>query len=193
MQHPEFEEGIIAQFKSGQSTALTYVFNLHSKALCYFADRLVANKQEAEDIVTDTFIKLWQRRENFNHLMGIKAFLYIAVRNACFDFLKFNRKRTNVGKEMLYLYDDADLFQDEVVRRQAEAELLQSITKEVEELPKKCRAIFKMIYYDGLNTATISERMGISKQNVLNQKTRALQLLRVAVFGKVIIIVCRVV
>jgi len=193
MQHPGFEENIIAQFRKGEATALTYVFNLHSKALCYFADRLIGDKQEAEDIVTDTFIKLWERHANFNNLQGIKAFLYIAVRNASFDFLKFNRKRSNANKEIKYLSDDTDLYQEEVLRRQVEAELLLNISKEVEMLPKKCRAIFKLIYYEGFSTASVSERMGISKQNVLNQKTRALQLLRVAVFGKIIVITCRII
>ena len=182
MQQPDIDK-IILQFKKGDSNALTYVFNLYSKALCYFADKLIANKQEAEDIVTENFLKLWQRHENFDNFQGIKAFLYIAVRNHCFDFLKKNRKRTSAGKEIQYLYDDADLFQEEVVRREAEAKLLQSISREVEALPKKCRTVFKMVFYHGLNTATISKQMGISKQNVLNQKTRALQLLRMAVFG----------
>src|SRR5687767_5022335 len=75
---------IIEDFKKGSTRALNYIYNLFYNPLCYFAGQLVS-KEEAEDIVTDTFVKLWLKHEDFHSLQGIKAFLYIAVRNSCLD------------------------------------------------------------------------------------------------------------
>jgi len=166
---------IIALFKKGDAGALAYVFDLHHRALCYFAERLTGDKQESEDIVADVFMKLWKKRADFDSLQNIKAFLYIATRNASFDFLRHLKRSTNSHEEILYLSSDND---DAILRTMIETELLRHVYSEVEKLPKKCRTVFKLFHFEGLNTRQIADKLGISNQNVLNQKARAIRLLR---------------
>src|SRR5690349_13919793 len=61
------------------------VFHLFNPALCFFARRLVNDGAIAQDIVTDVFIKLWQKQSDFKTVYSVKAFLYISTRNACLN------------------------------------------------------------------------------------------------------------
>lgn len=58
--------------------AFNWFFMLHNKSLCYFASRLLQDELQAEEIVSDCFIKLWERQQNFETADNIKAFLYKA-------------------------------------------------------------------------------------------------------------------
>jgi RNA polymerase sigma-70 factor (family 1) len=179
MKHPH--TNIIALFNKGDSQALTYIFELHNRALCYFAERLTGDKGESEDIVADSFFKLWAKRTDFETLQSIKAFLYITTRNACFDFLKHRKRSKSSHQEILYLAPDND---DAILRTMIETELLQRIYGEIDRLPKKCRDVFKLFHFEGLSTQQIADKLNISKQNVLNQKARAIQLLRIFLLQK---------
>ena len=65
-----------------------------------------------------------------------------------------------------------------VINSMIQAEVLGEISHRIEELPNKCRQIFKLIFYNNLSTAEVSSKLGISNQNVLNQKAKAIQILR---------------
>src|SRR5882762_3416517 len=129
MVQPELEINIIRGLKKRHSHALTYIFKRHYKPLCYFAWQLTGNKPEAEDIAGEVFIKLWRRHNDFNSLQNIKAFLYIATRNACFDYLKHVQRKNASHEELFYLAENSEEF---IQSRMAKAEVLQAILYEVE-------------------------------------------------------------
>jgi RNA polymerase sigma-70 factor (family 1) len=166
---------VIALFKKGDAGALAYVFELHHRPLCYFAERLTGDRQESEDIVADVFMKLWKKRTDFESLQNIKAFLFIATRNACFDFLKHRKRSINSHEEILYLSPDKE---DALLHTLIETELLRHVYSEVQKLPKQCRTVFELFHFEGLSTRQIADKLHISNQHVLNQKARAIRLLR---------------
>ena len=77
MPEPKQEGEIIASFRSGDKKAMEYLYALHYKTLCYFANKLVLDLPQAEDIVADSYIKLWNLRSNFDTLVNIRAFLSV--------------------------------------------------------------------------------------------------------------------
>ena len=163
-------------FQEGNAKAFQEVFNRYNKRLCYFAEQKVQDRKDAEDIVADTFGKLWQGHAGFNSEESIRAFLYITTRNACISFLRQKHRREASGQELLYLFGDKD--DGDALHDMIEAELLEIIYQAIEELPRKCKAIFKLIYFEGLSTKEVAEKLRISERNVLNQKARAIQLLK---------------
>ena len=172
---------LINSFKRGQTGALARVFNLYYLPLCYFAETLSGNKGESEDIVQDSFIKLWKIHANFDSLQSIKAFLYVTTRNACFDYLKHTRRKNASHEELLYL---AEEHEDYIQSRMIKAELLQRILEEVENLPPVRRKIFKMIYVEGLTNQEIASKLNITVDTVRVQKARSLDLIRMAFLKK---------
>lgn len=177
MPEPKPEGELIALFRSGDRKALQQLYKLHYKTLCYFANKLVLDLPQAEDIVADSYIKLWNLRSNFDTLINIRAFLYITVRNACFNFLRQSKRITAAQEEMLYLLQNES---DNIQFSEIEASLLDKIHAEIESLPKQCREVFKMFYLQQLTTTEIAERMNLSRNTVQNHKIRATKLLRTA-------------
>jgi len=172
---------ILHGLRRGEETAVRALYHRFYRPLCYFADRILNNKQEAEDLVVETFLKLLSKKDDFNDLPSIKSFLYIAVRNACIDVLRKNQRLHQAGRELEYLtLHDEELLDNEMLR----ARVLQTIYEEVEKLPAKCRQVFIALYVKGKSTADVAREYHISPQTVLNQKSKAIRLLRLALYSK---------
>lgn len=181
MVQPELEINIIGGLKKRHPHAMNYLFKRHYKPLCYFAWQLTGDKAEAEDIAGEVFIKLWRKHADFESLSNVRAFLYIAARNACFDYLKHIQRKNVSHAALLYLAEDSE---DYIQTRIARAEILQLILYEVETLPPVRRQIFKMIYLEDLTTAQIAEKLHITADTVRVQKARAVNSLRTQVLKK---------
>lgn len=175
----ENDIALVHAFKSGDQRAEEQVFNLFFRPLCLFADGFTGQVQAAEDIVTEAFLKLFNRRNEFAALGNIKAFLYVAVRNAGISYVRTEKRHETAHRQILataaedaFISDNAT--QNEIIR----AEVIAEIYNEIERLPVKCRDIFKLLYFQGLGTDQIARQLGISTQTVRTQKARAIQLIR---------------
>ena len=163
------------EFHKGNESSLAYFFKEHHRSLCYFATKIVNDELQAEDIVADCFIKLWDRRESFETPEKVKAFLYIACRNNCLNYLRDQKRRT-AAQELYFqqLDQDSEEFLYEII----DTEIVDILAREIESLPGKCREVFKLIYLEGKNTDEIAGVLGLNVQTVRNHKTRAIELLR---------------
>lgn len=175
------EDDLMQSFRRGQEKAFTLVFDKYYKSLCYFANPITLDSQQAEDIVAECFFKLWVNKENFDTLHNIKAFLYISCRNACINYLR-NLKRRNSAQE-LYL-SQLELSEETILYQIIETEVLQALSDEIENLPDKCREVFKMLYIDNMKTDEIAAVLGISVKTVRGHKARAIELLKTQLLKK---------
>lgn len=166
---------MLIELKGQNPKAFAFFFDRHYNPLCYFAERLVRDQQVAEDIVEESFMKLWDKRSDFESEHGIKAFLYITTRNACINMIKQSQRDTLSQAEMLYLAEKKEGF---VLNEMIRAEVLRVIGQELNRLPVQCRTILKMSYEKGLKNHEIANKLAISIHTVRNQKARGLQLLR---------------
>lgn len=177
LQHDDW----INEFKKGNSKALNYVFDLHYRALCYFAECIVKDQQEAEDIAASSFIKIWKKHADFETAQNIKAFLFICAKNACLDYLKHFKRQSLAQKEYFKQLSEEE---DYILNYLIEAEFLQLLNEEIEDLPEKCRAVLKLIYFDGLKTDEIAQQLALSVKTVRNHKARAVSLLQSALLKR---------
>jgi len=81
-------------FKQGREEGFNHFFNTLYKPLYFFATRYVKDSAAAEDIITDSFIRLWDKREIFETEQGIKAYLYKSVYNASIRWLQNQQRKT---------------------------------------------------------------------------------------------------
>ncbi|MBX3256000.1 MAG: RNA polymerase sigma-70 factor [Chitinophagaceae bacterium] len=178
---------IVTSLNNGQQQALDELFAQYYRALVYFAMRIIKNQEEAEDIVIESFSKLWNNRAKMASAQNIKGFLYLTTRNACVDHLRAQRKFRDIQKELQVLADPIIENTDIDTTR---AEMIRHIYEEMEKLPQQCRNIFKLSVIKGLKSRDIASELNISVSNVTSQKSRALQLLRTAlVKGMILFIV----
>ncbi len=169
------ELAMVEDLKSGNSQSMISFFNLYYAPLCYFAERMIHDRQAAEDIVEDSFMKLWKKHTDFGSIQNIKAFLYISTRNACLNHLKQHQRDAVSKRELAYLHGDSDDF---VLNSIIRTEVMAEIYRQIEKLPAQSRKVLKMSVFDNMRNHEIAAALDVSIHTVKNQKVRAMQLLR---------------
>lgn len=182
------KENWLTAFNQGSSSAFRIIFESYNKILFTCAMQLVKDKEQAEDIVSEAFTKLWQRHDVFQTEEHIKAFLFVATRNASLNYLRHIQRRTASQSELSYLQRDKD--DQDIITDMIEGELLRKIYPLIETLPTKCKTIFKLIYFEDASTDEVAEKLHITPRNVLNQKRRAIQLLKKKLLVAVFVSLC---
>lgn len=165
-------------FSSGEKAAFTAIYKEYHLRVYQFAKKYLPGDADAEDLAADSFVKLWDHKNEFGSLDHIRAFLHTTVKNACLDFLKHSHTKTGKHSEILQRLTESG--QREFQLEEIRAELMQLVYTEVEHLPAKMKEIFLLYYREGLKPAEIAERLNLSVQTVSNQKTNAINLLKIA-------------
>ena len=151
------------------------VYNKHYRAICYFAFKLIRDKNEAEDIAMDAFLCLLNKEEELKNINSVKSFLYKITYNKCVDYIRKQQSKNNYSHYIHFNEVLEILGTNEVVT----AQVLQAIYEEIEKLPERQKIIFRAIYLEGKNTSIIANELNISQQTVLNQKSKAIQNIRI--------------
>lgn len=157
------------------SQQLDALFRQYHRSLLYFAKSMVRDQGTAEELVADSFVKLWRRREAFESGDKVKAFLYIATKNACLNYLHSAYARQAFGDESLDVLQSVD---PDSYARIVRAELMQQIYEEVMKLPEKQREVFRLTFFEELDTDEIAERLGMTSTAIFANRSRAIEALR---------------
>jgi RNA polymerase sigma-70 factor (ECF subfamily) len=177
MTNRNFEYGnhYMKSFQAGEERGFSFFFKEFYAALCYFSYTIIKDRDAAEDIAEEAFIKLWERHPSFENAANIKSFLYAIVRNASIDWLRQQKKRLSYTKEIIYLAEEKESFIEQQI---IEAETYREVVASLKILPPKCRQIFRMIYFEGKDYGQIASELNLSINTIRVQKARALAMLR---------------
>jgi len=152
---------------------LETLMDLFSDDLFHFVRGIVANDQSSEEIVSDVFIKIWNKRSEYQNINNIKPFLFIVARNESISYLRKNKRMTVLSIEDVNEYDfsplesdDTDLFDQEKINE---------INTAIEKLPAKCKMAFTLAKINGLKYKDIAIIMEISPLTVKNHIAYALE------------------
>ena len=167
---------IVSGFNKGNQRSFSSIFNTYYASLCFFAERMILDKQEAEDIVEETFVKLWRLHANFETMQNIKAFLYITTKNACLNYIKQSDRTNKQQSDLQYTLAQQE---DHVLNSLTKAEVLREVHAAIESLPPQCRKIVRLSFLEGLKNQEIADRLNLSINTVKNQKMRAISLLKI--------------
>lgn len=171
------EDEFIAAFHKEDKRAYKAIFKNYYKELVYFAFKLTNDKGVAEEIVSDSFLKLYDRGKNFPSVANMKSFLYITTRNASYDYLSREKTRTSRMNEFSYLSSDED--EEPVDYEQMNAELMARIYREINNLPPQSQRVFRLRVLQQEEPGQVAKMLGISYQTVLNQTSIAINRLKV--------------
>jgi len=141
-------------------------------ALVRFSMMYTHQREEAEEIVTNVFVKSWINRSNMQHIERPDTYFFVAVKNQSLNYLKkYSSIRVVQAEDSVEvnLIDTADP-QVQLEKKELHFYLDQSI----DALPQQCRIIFKLIREDGLKYKEVAEIMNISPRTVQTQLFRAM-------------------
>lgn len=162
-------------------TTYKTLFRKHYTGLLFYAARLVG-EDEAEDIVQDVFVEFWKRKDSIDVGEQIQAFLYRSVYTKALNILKHraivenhNAEEDEYYRKRLEYYqpDNSD-----VIRRIETRELRHEIYTAINELPDKCKEVFKLSYLHDMKNKEIADAMNISLRTVEAHMYKALKFLR---------------
>ena len=144
-----------------------------------FAKTIVQSRESTEEVVSDVFIKLWERRKELEKIENLKVYLYVATRNIAFNYLdKQKRNSTNSIDDVEAEFTSIDFDPEQLL---ITADMLALIQKAIYQLPPKCKIIFKLAKEDGLKYREVAEVLNISVKTVENQLAIALYKIGTAV------------
>lgn len=141
--------------KERKETAFDYLFRTRYRKLCRFAATFVVQFDAAEDIVQEVFVKIWGKRTQIDEKESIDSYLFVAVRNACFTFLKNKRERVDLEDVKQNL-----IVPEEVV--EFEMPELNRLWGEIENLPLQCKVVFKLVILKDMKYKDVADSLGIS-------------------------------
>lgn len=148
---------------------LRYYPRLRQYACLYVTD------DEADDVVQELMIALWEGRKFIQFNQSVSAYLFMATKNRCLSHIRKNeaieRKHCSLFEEIRDQFEDPDFYLCD--------ELHQLITKSVAELPEEYRVVFEMSRFGGKTNTLIATELGLSVKTIEYRMTKSLKILRV--------------
>lgn len=140
----------------------------------YFAKEYVISEEDAENIVQDVFVELWENKEMLNMHMNLIAYLFTTIKNKCLNHLRHKLVVQETANKLQEEYTislrmnldsletfDNNLFSDQDIEK--------LISRALDALPEKCRAIFIMSKIEGKKHNEIAQELNISINTVGSQ------------------------
>lgn len=169
------ENKLVQALQQGDEVAFETLFRRWYEPLCHYACRLAdGDMNEAEDLVQQAFVKLWEYRTKLQVAWSIKAYLYKSVHNACLNRL---RSRQVQSKYLDFTAQQPDAMQ--TMPDDTAPELRERFQRALDMLPPQCRHIFELSRFEALKYREIADQLGISIKTVETQMGKALRVLRV--------------
>ena len=153
------------------------IFDFYYLPVKSYAFRYVAHDGVAEDLTQDVFLKLWERRGDFNSPLAARSFLYTSVRNASLDHLKHQEVKRRNESQLRSRYTEKE---DEGFILEEEVHTL--IYNAIEALSQQARRVV-ILTMEGASNTEIAEKLNISVNTVKTVKLRAYKTLRVQLKG----------
>jgi RNA polymerase sigma-70 factor (ECF subfamily) len=171
-----YEKDLIVRLKEGDQTAFELLFHFYYPSLVVYSAQFTTDRMEAEEIVQDFFVRLWQRHWLLVPSESLKSYFFLSVKNGSLNFLKHKKVEEKYIKKMLELSNhhpayDPDSYLD--------SELQEKIRHSIDLLPEKCREVFIMSRLRGMKNEEIASELIISKRTVETQISKALKVLRI--------------
>jgi RNA polymerase sigma-70 factor (family 1) len=181
------DEGLLLKaFKSNDLCAFREVYDIHYHQLLNYATRFISDSDQAEDVISESFVVVWQKRGEFESLKSITAFLYTITRNACLSQLKKDKRKAENLQRMSYLKSETNT---EDITNAIKADLIQYALIAAAQLPPETKKVFQLLYIEGYSAIQAAEKLGRSVHTVRAQKTVAVKKIRETLIKKGLLLV----
>jgi RNA polymerase sigma-70 factor (family 1) len=158
--------------KKGEQGAFTEIYNRYWDTMLAIAWNHSKDRAVSKDIVHDVFISLWERRDLIN-IQNLPGFMAASVKLSIYHYYQKEQRRSQLAQKN-FEYEIISYEEDKLDARF----LQQYIDDIVEELPEKCRLVFRYSRENGMKNSEIAAEMQITEKGVEANLTRALKIIR---------------
>lgn len=151
---------------------------LHSR-LISFSVSITNNKEVSEEIVSDIFMKIWQRRSSIKMIENLRLYLYVSAKNLSINYLVKEKKNSNIPLDNLSV--ELEQVQPNPEQAMVTKEMMARLHQAVSNLPDKCKLIYKLVREDGFKYREVADLLGLSQKTVENQMAIAIRKISMAI------------
>lgn len=156
---------LLQSIADGDAIAFREFFDLYKDRLFLFVEQLIHSKADAEEIVQDTFLKVWQTAYKLVEIDQPGYYIYTIARNKTLNFMRSISRQQHLVDQVWAMQGELDATLEEKLRTK---ELKEIIDKIVFQLSPQKQLIFQMSREQGLNHAEIANLLGLSQSRVKN-------------------------
>jgi RNA polymerase sigma-70 factor (ECF subfamily) len=166
------EYQLLKNLATGDKKVFNNLVRLYYTSLCRYAIKYVRSEEQAEEIVQDVFLSLWERRGVLMITTSLEAYLHTAVKYRSLNHLKKKLATQELISDYeAYAHPSTNNTEDQI----AGNELAHLVTQAIRALPEKCRIIFDLSRNGGLTYREIATELNISPKTVETQISIALR------------------
>ena len=167
-----------------EETRFEDIYLSYFSKMKYFAKEYVISEEDAENIVQDVFVDLWENKEMLNMHMNLIAYLFTTIKNKCLNHLRHKLVVQETASKLQEEYTislrmnldsleafDNNLFSDQDIEK--------IISRALDTLSEKCRTIFIMSKIEGKKQKEIAQELNISINTIETQMGIAYKKLRI--------------
>ena len=156
----------VRNLKQGDSKAFDDLFNKYSQRLYNFSLRYLKSEEEAEEVVQEVFLYIWEKRDGLNPDQSFNSYIFTIAYNIIRKYF-IKKSRENAFKdEQLYIFLNEENNLDQLIDYKF---LLEKVESMINSLPARRKEIFIKRKYEGLAIKQIADDLGISPNTVENQ------------------------
>jgi len=191
----DLEKKIIESLQKSDERAFELLFKMYFKKLCVYANNYLHHKEDSENVVKDSFVKIWEKRHELSIDSSLPGYLYTTVRNQAINHLQRERRKNSFLKNAKEDFEqEYEAFLSSIEEYPVANLILQDINDQIRKvvgtLPPQCREVFTLSRFEMLSHEEISERTGITIATIKTQIVRALEKLRVELAEYLAILIC---
>jgi RNA polymerase sigma-70 factor (family 1) len=167
----------IARFEDQQ--AYKELFLMLYPSFFSLVSGIIKSKPVVEEIISDVFIKLWEKRKELELIDNLKLYCFVSAKNLSLNYLEKQKRSATVNIDdfsntLSSLYMDPQ-------QLMITSEMRDRISKSVDELPPRCKMIFILVKENGFKYREVAEIMKISTKTVENQLAIALRKISISI------------
>ncbi|WP_029905349.1 RNA polymerase sigma factor [Prevotella sp. 10(H)] len=171
----EKDYDLINAISNGDYLSYNQLFMYYYNPLCRYAFSIIKSKTDAEDIVQELFLNIWNNRKRLEIYTNVSSYLYSAIRNMTLNYIRDNNK----NKIPLENIQDIENTSEEQFLEQEE--FRKALNDCIKELPQRCREVLILQRVKGLRQKEISEKLNISIKTIKNQIWISMQRIKICI------------
>jgi len=174
MNSTEEISNLVNAIRKGDQKAFKVIYDLNHRKLTAYIYGFTKNELETEDILQETFIKLWNSREKLDAINSINGFLYKTAYYTYIDKYRKEKREQKILDSWKYKRLMEAIDEDDEIN----INRIEKLKLAIEKLPARCKEVFVLCKYEKMTHVQIADRLDISPKTVQAQMCKAYNLIR---------------
>ena len=162
------------KISAGDKHAYRLFFDEYYSSLCLYANSVINDLELSQDIVSDCFVRMWERKETIQIKTSMKNYLLLTVRNGIYSYMRSPESRKADIDMIIERLENTPIEEYNLEKE----ETILHVYKLIEELPDQRKKILELAVFKGMSYKEIAEALNISVNTVKTQISRAYRFLR---------------